>query len=83
VEDASYLRLKTVALGYNFNKTLLNRIRIKGLRVYAAAQNLITWTRYTGMDPEVSAYNSALTPGFDFSTYPRSRTITFGARITF
>ncbi|MCD2425411.1 TonB-dependent receptor [Niabella pedocola] len=83
VEDASYLRLKTVALGYNFNKTVLNRIRIKGLRVYAAAQNLITWTRYTGMDPEVSAYNSALTPGFDFSTYPRSRTITFGARITF
>ncbi|WP_026309451.1 SusC/RagA family TonB-linked outer membrane protein [Niabella aurantiaca] len=83
VEDGSYLRLKTVALGYNFNRAVLDRIRIKGLRVYAAAQNLITWTRYTGMDPEVSAYNSALTPGFDYSTYPRSRTITFGAKITF
>jgi len=83
VEDASYLRLKTVALGYNFGTKTLDRVRIKGLRVYAAAQNLITWTNYTGMDPEVSAYNSALTPGFDYSTYPRARTITFGARITF
>ncbi|MGJ7030194.1 SusC/RagA family TonB-linked outer membrane protein [Niabella hirudinis] len=83
VEDASYLRLKTVALGYTFNKRILNHAKINGLRVYAAAQNLVTWTNYTGMDPEVSAYYSALTPGFDYSTYPRARTITFGAKITF
>ncbi|MCU0338093.1 MAG: hypothetical protein MUF12_09595, partial [Sediminibacterium sp.] len=61
----------------------LKRLKIRGFRVYVSAQNLLTWTKYTGMDPEVSAYHSALTPGFDYSTYPRARTITFGANISF
>ena len=83
VEDGSYLRLKTVSLGYNFSNHLLKRIKIKSLRTYVSAQNVFTWTKYSGLDPEVSAYNSALTPGFDFSTYPRARTISFGANLTF
>ncbi|MDP3394603.1 TonB-dependent receptor [Sediminibacterium sp.] len=83
VEDGSFLRLKTVSLGYNLNGSVLKRLKIRGFRVYVSAQNLITWTKYTGMDPEVSAYHSALTPGFDYSTYPRARTITFGANISF
>ena len=83
VEDGSYLRLKTIALGYNFDNKLLQKIKIRSLRLYVAAQNLLTWTNYSGLDPEVSAYQSALTPGFDFSTYPRARTITGGAKITF
>lgn len=83
VEDGSYLRLKTVSLGYNVNNRLLKKVKIRSLRAYVAAQNLITWTNYTGLDPEVSAYNSALTPGFDFSTYPRARTITFGLNLSF
>ena len=83
VEDGSFLRLKTVSLGYNVNASVLKRLKIKAFRVYASAQNLITWTKYSGMDPEVSAYHSALTPGFDYSTYPRARTITFGANISF
>ncbi|MEO5948766.1 MAG: TonB-dependent receptor [Chitinophagaceae bacterium] len=83
VEDGSYLRLKTVALGYNIPEKILKKAKIKSFRIYAAAQNLITWTNYSGMDPEVNTYNSALTPGFDWSAYPRARTITFGANINF
>jgi TonB-linked SusC/RagA family outer membrane protein len=82
VEDGSYLRLKTVALGYNFPAKIIKRAKLNSLRVYASAQNLFTWTKYQGFDPEVSAYDSALTPGFDYSVYPRARTITFGLNMT-
>ncbi|MCU0395706.1 MAG: SusC/RagA family TonB-linked outer membrane protein, partial [Chitinophagaceae bacterium] len=83
VEDGSYLRLKTVSLGYNFDPKWLRKMKIRSLRAYVSGQNLLTWTNYSGLDPEVSAYNSALTPGFDFSTYPRARTITGGVKISF
>lgn len=83
VEDGSYLRLKTASLGYNIPKKLLKKINVSSFRVYVSGQNLYTWTKYTGLDPEVSTYNSALTGGFDYSAYPRSRTIAFGANITF
>lgn len=82
VEDGSYLRLKTVQLGYNFNPKLIKSLKLSVVRLYASAQNLYTWTSYTGFDPEVSARASALTPGFDFSAYPRARTITFGLNVT-
>ncbi|WP_372849063.1 SusC/RagA family TonB-linked outer membrane protein [Pedobacter sp.] len=82
IEDGSYLRLKTVALGYTFNNSLLKRIKVKTLRVYASGQNLYTWTNYTGLDPEVSTFASALTPGFDWSAYPKARTVTFGINLT-
>jgi len=83
VEDGSYLRLKTVSLGYNLSGKNLKRTGIKSMRIYASAQNLITWTKYTGLDPEVSTYGSALAPGFDYSAYPRARTITVGANLSF
>ncbi|MEI6945575.1 TonB-dependent receptor [Paraflavisolibacter sp. H34] len=83
VEDGSYLRLKTVSLGYNVAPKILKHAKIKSLRAYVSAQNLLTWTNYSGMDPEVNAYNSALTPGFDFSTYPRARTTTLGVNLSF
>jgi TonB-linked SusC/RagA family outer membrane protein len=83
VEDASYIRLKTLSFGYNIPSKLLSRIKLKTCRVYMSAQNLYTWTKYQGFDPEVSAFgNSALQPGFDYSVYPRSRTITFGANLS-
>lgn len=82
IEDGSYLRLKTVQLGYAFSSELLKKLTVKSLRVYATAQNLITWTNYSGPDPEVSVRNSALTPGFDFSAYPRARTIVFGINVS-
>lgn len=83
IEDGSFLRLKTVSLGYTFQDSILNRLKISSLRVYAAAQNLHTWTSYSGSNPEVSVRHSALTPGFDFSAYPLARTITFGLAVTF
>jgi TonB-linked SusC/RagA family outer membrane protein len=83
LEDASYLRLKTVSLGYNIPSAILERWHIKGLRLTASAQNLLTWTNYSGMDPEVSSRQSTLTPGFDFSAYPHARTLVFGLNATF
>lgn len=78
IEDASYLRLKTVSFGYNFNRNILKQLKLGSLRVYASAQNLLTWTNYSGLDTEVSTKNSALTRGFDFAAYPRAKTIVFG-----
>lgn len=82
VEDGSYLRLKNVTLGYNFPKKYIQKLYLSRLRLYVTAQNLFTFTGYSGMDPEVSVRNSALTPGFDFSAYPRARTFTFGINLT-
>lgn len=83
IEDGSYLRLKTVDLGYTLPASLLKKARIKSVRIYVSAQNLITWTKYTGQDPEISAYNSVLTPNFDWSGYGRARTVVFGANLQF
>lgn len=82
IEDGSFLRLKTVQLAYSFPKRLL----IKGfsaLETYVSSQNLYTWTNYSGYDPEVSVRNTTLTPGFDYSSYPRNLTLTFGVKATF
>ncbi|WP_326936870.1 SusC/RagA family TonB-linked outer membrane protein [Flavobacterium sp. PL11] len=83
VEDGSFIRLKTVSLGYNFESEFTKKLRLKSLRFYLSGQNLITWTKYSGSDPEVNSYGSALTSGFDFSSYPRARTIVFGTNISF
>lgn len=82
VEDGSYLRLKTVSLGYKLPTRLLKRTGIYSCRFYLSAQNLITWTGYTGSDPEVSIHYSALTPGFDYSAYPRPRTMVVGVKLS-
>ena len=81
VEDASFLRLKTVQLGYNFPAKNLKKMKISTLRLYVTGQNLWTLTRYTGYDPEVSTRNSAMTRGFDYSSYPKSMSFTFGVKI--
>ena len=83
VEDGSYIRLKTVSFGYNMPTNLIRRIHINTARLFLSAQNVFTWTKYSGYDPEVSVKNTALTPGFDYSSYPRARTITGGATISF
>jgi len=82
VEDGSFLRLKTVQLGYTLPKQLLQRIGIKSIRAYAAAQNLLTVTGYSGPDPEVSVKGYGLTQGYDFSAYPRALTVTLGLNLT-
>lgn len=81
IEDGSFLRVKTVNLGYNFNDAVVKKLKINGLRLYTSAQNLFTITGYKGLDPEVNTFASALTPGLDYSAYPRAKTITFGLDI--
>ena len=83
VEDGSFLRLKTLTLGYTIPEKLLKKAKISSLRVYLTGDNLLTFTNYSGPDPEVSTRNSVLTPGFDWSAYPRARTITGGVSLTF
>ncbi len=82
VEDGSFLRLKTISVGYNVPAKYLKKAGISAMRIYGSAQNLKTWTNYQGPDPEVSTKNSALTPAFDFSPYPRARVIVFGLNLT-
>lgn len=84
VEDGSYIRLKTINLGYTFNQSLIKKVKLNGLRLYVSGQNVLTFTHYQGLDPEVNAWASggALTPGLDYSAYPRAKTVTFGLDIT-
>ncbi len=77
VEDGSYLRLKTLALNYNAPNSVAKMLYAKSLNLSVSGQNLITWTKYSGLDPEVSTRNNTLTPGYDYSSYPQSRTIVF------
>jgi hypothetical protein len=83
IEDASFLRLKTVSLEYAVPKSWMKKLNAENLVVSLSAQNLFTWTGYSGYDPEVSSKHSTLTKGFDFSTYPRAKTITLGLNLTF
>ncbi|MES2775395.1 MAG: TonB-dependent receptor [Bacteroidota bacterium] len=83
IEDGSYLKLRTVSLGYNLPASVLRKVKISNLRVYASAQNLYTWTNYSGQDPEASSRQSNLTPGFDYTTYPHSLSVVAGVNVTF
>ncbi|WP_162141674.1 TonB-dependent receptor [Pedobacter heparinus] len=80
LEDASYLRLKTVELAYSVPVNYLKKLGLKEVILTASAQNLLTWTNYSGMDPEVSTRNSILTPGFDYSAFPIAKTLVFGLK---
>ena len=80
IEDGSFIRLKTVSLSYNLPSKLLSKIKVKSAGIFITGQNLYTWTKYSGMDPEVSVANTILTPGFDYSAYPRERTLVFGIK---
>ena len=83
VEDGSYLRLKNISLGYTLPRKVLRKMHFDTLRVYVSADNIWTWTKYSGPDPEVSTRNSVLTPGFDWSAYPRAFGLTAGLSFTF
>lgn len=84
VQDGSYFRLKTVNLGYNLPRTFIRRFHMENARVYVAATNLITWTKYKGYDPEVnSQYIGNLNLGHDFYTPPQARTISVGINVGF
>lgn len=84
IEDGSYLRLKNLTIGYTFNKDLMQRVHVSSLRLYVSAQNLLTFTQYSGLDPEVNySGNSTQVIGTDFFTFPQARAITIGANLKF
>lgn len=84
IEDGSFLRLANVTLGYTLPSKLTRKFGVSKLRLYVTGNNLWVWTKYTGFDPEVNTRRSTpLTPGVDYSAYPKARTFTFGANITF
>lgn len=84
VEDGSFLRLSNLTIGYTLPNKLTRKIGISKLRLYATGNNLFVWTKYSGFDPEVDTRTSTpLTPGVDYSAYPKARSFTFGTNITF
>lgn len=84
VEDGSFLRLNTLTLGYTLPQNLVEKIGISRLRLYGTATNVFVLTNYSGLDPEVSTRRQTpLTPGVDYSPYPRSRQFVFGLNVNF
>ncbi|KQS36793.1 TonB-dependent receptor [Pedobacter sp. Leaf194] len=84
VEDGSYLRIKNIQLGYNFSANIMSKLKLNGLRVYAAVDNLATFTKYRGFDPEISSngyFDNPLAYGVDFGNYPQPRTFRFGINV--
>ncbi|CAH0998694.1 TonB-dependent receptor P3 [Neolewinella maritima] len=91
VEDGSYIRLKNLALGYTFGGNFTERLRVGNIRLSVSAQNLLTFTDYSGLDPEVSYFGSGgqgasesnTTNGFDFGNYPTIRSLNFSLGVKF
>jgi TonB-linked SusC/RagA family outer membrane protein len=84
LEDGSYVRVKTVTLSYDLPEKWISKVRLSKLKLYVTAQNLLTFTNYSGFDPEVGSFgldNTRL--GYDFGSYPAVRTYIIGATITF
>lgn len=84
VEDGSFLRLNTLTIGYSLPQNLLKKVYISNLRFYFTGYNLFCLTNYSGFDPEVDTRrNYRVTPGVDYSAYPKSRQYTFGVNLSF
>jgi TonB-linked SusC/RagA family outer membrane protein len=84
IEDASYIRLKTLTLSYNLPQRWIDYMKISALKVYVTGENLLTFTNYTGFDPEVNAFGGSNTvQGIDFGTFPQTRNLIFGVSASF
>ncbi len=84
VEDGSFLRLNTLTLGYTLPESVISSIGVSKLRFYVTANNVFIITNYSGLDPEVSTRRKTpLTPGVDYSPFPRSRQVVFGLNLNF
>lgn len=84
IEDGSYIRLQNISLGYTLKKDWVKKVKLQNVRVYANLQNVYTWTKYSGYDPEVGCmYGNALLNGLDFGRYPSPRIVTFGVNVQF
>jgi len=83
IEDGSFLRINNITLGYSLPLKTIARLKMSKLRFYLTASNLAVLTSYSGYDPEVSVRSSPLTPGLDYSAYPKSRSFIFGINASF
>ncbi|WP_257018427.1 SusC/RagA family TonB-linked outer membrane protein [Winogradskyella pacifica] len=84
IEDASYLRFKTITLSYDLPQTIIDKLGITALKIYGTGENMFTITDYSGFDPEVNAFGGSNTvQGIDFGTYPQTRNVIFGINATF
>jgi hypothetical protein len=88
IEDASYTRIKNVQLSYNLPKFIIQTAKMEKCQLYVSVQNLKTFTKYSGLDPEVAQSNrdwggGSLDIGVDRGNYPQARTILFGLNLTF
>ena len=83
IEDGSFVRIRNVSLGYTFANTITQHLKLKGLRVYVTGQNLHTFTKYPGYDPETSSEGNGLSRGGDYLGYPSARTLIAGLTVTF
>ncbi len=87
VEDGSFLRLNQLTVGYSLPKKIISKIKMSNCRIYATGYNLWLWTKYSGYDPDVNTTRSdgyaILTPGLDYSSYPKSRSVSFGVNVSF
>ena len=90
IEDASFLRLQTLTIGYTFPKIWTKKIGISNARVYFTGGNLFCLKKYSGLDPDInvspsadSSYSGFPTPAYDYRSYPKSRTFTFGLNVAF
>jgi TonB-linked SusC/RagA family outer membrane protein len=84
IENGSYMRIQNISLGYNLPGKVIGRAKISSFRIYVAGQNLHTFTKYSGYDPELGAFNNnVLTQNIDYGHYPNPRSLTVGANIVF
>ncbi|CAG4990435.1 TonB-dependent receptor P3 [Dyadobacter sp. CECT 9275] len=88
ISDGSFVRLKNLALGYNLPKPVLDKLKLTKLRVYVSAQNILTFTKYKGYDPEVNYSSDGNTEsntnlGLDYASYPNAKSYTVGLNIGF
>ena len=83
VEDGSFVRGQNIMLGYTFPKSVVSKLRLQNLRIYASGQNVFCITKYSGYDPESTTYENTFAQGVDFFTYPKPRTFTFGVNLSF
>ena len=83
IEDGSYIRLKTLNIGYSLPKSILDKVKLSRVRLYVIGQNLLTWTNYTGYDPEITSGDNTTQQGTDTGIYPVFRSISGGLTVTF
>jgi len=84
IEDGSFLRINNVTIGYTFPEKKISKLKMSRLRLYLTGNNLAVFTKYSGYDPEVNVRsNNPVTPGLDYSAYPKSRSFIFGINASF